>query len=503
MGGVDSAAPQRLVILGGGITGLAAAFYALRESKNLEVTILEATDRFGGQIRTIRRDGYILDAGPDGFLARKTAAVHLCRDLGIAHRLVSRPPEGRTAYIRRESRLQELPRAMRFFVPLDAEELTCLNLLSTDGVDRLFREPEIPRRAPGAGESNRDESIAAFFTRRFGEEMYRYLAEPLAAGVFAGDGEQLSIEATFPELPEMERRYGAVLPMLQEQHRVVTRSSASLPSAGTTKEDIFRSFPDGLETLVSALVKHLEEHDRCRLLRSTVVRSLRGGAGARTWRVLTEGDETLLYDAVICALPGPIAAGILEDVSPDVAFGLGRTGYSRSTAVFLGYPRATPGTETTGSKRISGSGYLVPRAEGSSVLACTWSSRKWPGRAPGNRELFRVFIDAGQDRTDRTDTDRNTPEEIARRELRETLGITASPELVETVSWNAAVAQYTLGHLQRRDTIRDRLGHLPGIAVAGSAIDGAGIPDCIVSGRRAVHNLLDGKGNNVYLQEAR
>ncbi len=541
----------RIAVLGGGVSGLAAAFYARREYPEAEVVVLEASERFGGTVRTVAKDGFVLDLGPDALLTRKPAGLELCRILGLEHRLIARNPEGRAVYVRRNGELRRLPASMRMFVPLDESELRASGVLSAPGAARVFRGPLTAATGPGSVPGRRaadDESIEAFFSRRFGAEMYRYLAEPLTAGILGGDGSRLSMAANFGELVRLEREHGQIIPALRE------RFGGSAPPAGAAAEskagsiaeqpaaaaaekplrgaaeqpagaDVFRSFPGGMCELTGALEEALREDEGCRLeLNSRVAGIARGGrtvspdsglgapaAGRSRWRVERAGGGSVEADAVICALPAYAASRVISSIDPELAPLLAETVYSRAAAVFLAIP-----TEAV-AMDLSGSGYLVPRAEGGIVTACTWSSRKWPGRAPQGYELLRVFMapPVGADRDAPADSpavdipgrgepaarDASTPAdafealtdgeliERALGELRETLGIRAEPRLAEVWRWDCGVANYTLGHLERRAEIERRLQQQSGLVAAGSALYGVGIPDCIRSAREAVDRL--------------
>ncbi len=433
-------AATRLAVLGGGVSGLAAAFYARRAYPDAEVVLLEASERFGGTVRTAAKDGFVLDLGPDALLTRKPAGLELCRSLGLERRLVARSPEGRAVYMRRNGALRRLPASMRMFVPLGESELRASGLLSEAGASRVFRGPDTAATGRGrlSGRNDEDdESIEAFFSRHFGAEMYRYLAEPLTAGILGGDGCRLELNSGVGGIAHGGRA-----------------QSANTGSGAAT-------------------------------------------AGRPRWRVQCAGGGSVEADAVICALPAYAASQVISSIDSGLAELLAATTYSRAAAVFVALP-----TEAVGAG-LAGSGYLVPRGEGGLVTACTWSSRKWPGRAPQGYELLRVFMapavaaggDISADGAGRSDSgaldglsDRQLVE-TALAELRQALGAHGEPRLAEVWRWDYGVANYSLGHLERRAEIERRLQEQPGLVLAGSALYGVGIPDCIRSAREAVDRL--------------
>jgi oxygen-dependent protoporphyrinogen oxidase len=448
----------RVAVVGGGIAGLAAARRLEAVLPDAEVVLLEASDRLGGKIVTERADGFVIEGAPDSFLSRKERGIGLCEELGLDRELVGRRPENARTFVRRGSELHPLPEGLTGMIPTSLDALASSALLSEEGRARLAAETDLPA-APVGG----DESIASFMTRRLGPEAYENLVEPLVTGIYGGDGEQLSLEATFPNLRALELEHGSLLRGLQAQ-----------PSAESAHPP-FVSLRSGMDRLVAALVESL---DRVEVVtRAAARRLLRDGAG---YAVELEG-ERLEADGVVLAVPAFVAAGLLADLDADLAEAHAEIPYASSAIVTLAFREE----DVT---RPNAYGYVVPSVEGTDVLACTWTSSKWPHRAPEGFVLTRVY--AG--RFGQRDVSRLGDDELlalARDELA-IVGIAAEPRLTRIQRWPAGMPQYVLGHPERLARIDAALERHPGLALAGAAYRGVGVPDCIRSGEEAAGSLV-------------
>ena len=442
---------SRLLIIGGGIAGLAAAWRARSLSENGEVTVLEKDARLGGKILTERRDGFVLDAGADGFLSRKPAGVGLCEELGITELLRGQVPRTNRSFVMRAHKLHPLPQGFSGLVPANLQALQETPLLSAAGKLKAMEEPSVPpRRDPG------DESVSQFMTRRFGSEAFEALIEPLLAGIYAGDASCLSMEATFPNLRELEQRQGSVLAGLRRQE------------AGPTSSSAFVTFARGVGELVEALSESLQAA-RVRLITGAEATAVRRRGGP--WRVELSDGALIDAEAVILAVPSGVAARLLDGVDPELSAALGAIPCTSTAVIHLGFRRADLADD------LDGYGYVIPRREGSDLRACTWTSSKWEGRAPRGMVLVRLYAR-------RLGSDEDL-EVLARAELRDTMGIAATPELTRIFRWPDAMPQYTLGHPRRLETIQARCAALEGLFLAGASYRGVGIPDCIESGFQA------------------
>ncbi len=446
-----------VIVVGGGIAGLAVA-YELHQ-RGIVAPVLEASSRAGGVILTERLDGWVIDAGPDALLVQKPAAVALCRELGLTTRLQQTLPP-RTAYVLRDGRLHALVEGSFLGFPLSARSLAASSLFSTVGKLRMAAEAVVPRR-----ESDADESIAAFVQRRFGREAVDYIAEPLLAGIHAGDVDRLSLRALFPRLHDAERTTGSVLRAMRR-----LRPTASPQGA-------FVSLMGGVGELVDAIVQALPPHSVCV---STPVTHLsydgsyllRTSAGA--WRARS----------VVLAVPAYAAATLTAPLDPQLSAACGSLSYASTATAAFGYAR------TQVAHPMRGSGFVVPRVEGRALLAGTWVTSKWSGRAPDGHVLLRGFLGGGRDprRLDRSDADLLRD---ARDELEGMLGITGEPVLARLFRWDRQSPQYEVGHLDRVATIeRLLIGHR-GLFLTGSGFRAIGIPDNIADARATAARAAD------------
>ena len=445
-----------VAVVGGGISGLAAA-YELHLC-GVGHVVLEGGTRFGGVIRTDRVDGFTIDGGPDSLLAQKPAALDLCRELGLGDRLVPTLPP-RTAYVLRAGRLHPLPQDSVLGIPTRLRPLAKTRLLTAAGKARVALDLLLPG---GASAGRHDESIASFFERRFGREAVDYIAEPLLAGIHAGNVDRLSMQALFPRLVEAERTHGSVI-----------RALAAGGPGGRTPDGPFRSLPGGVGELTDALCAALP----ARALRTGAgVRELRGPA---PYRLRLAGGTSVTARQVVLAVPAQTAAELLRPLDPELASICGAVPHTSSATVTLGYPRDAIRHD------LRGTGFVVPRVErGLSVMAGTWVSSKWPDRAPHGQALLRGFVGGARDAAalDRTDAELINS---VHRDLARLLDIRGRPALARVYRWPRLNPQYEVGHLERLAAIDARLDRLPGIHLIGAGFRGVGIPDCITRGRAA------------------
>jgi len=449
----------KAVVVGGGVAGLAAARRLETLLPDVEIVLLERDAQLGGKVRTERADGFVIEAAPDSFLARKERGIGLCEELGLGEELVGRRPENERTYVRQGQKLHRLPSGLTGMILTDLVALTESTLLSAAGKERLAAEVDIPSMPAGD-----DESIASFVSRRLGREAYERLVEPLMTGIYGGDGEQLSLRATFPGLRTLELEHGSVIRGLLAQPR----------SVGTP----FMSLRGGMDRLVTALVHGLR---RTELRTGRSVGSIRARAGGGYVVELSNGDAPVA-DAVVLAAPAFAAADLLSELDEELATAHGEIPYASSAIVTLAFRAEDV------SSPLDGFGYVVPRSEHADVLACTWTSQKWAERAPDGTVLLRVYAGrfGGRDVTEDTDA---ALLELGRAEVR-LVGIDAEPLLARVHRWPRGMPQYVLGHTDRLERIDAALEEHPGIAVAGAAYRGVGIPDCIRSGEDAAESVV-------------
>jgi len=416
---------QKIIIVGGGITGLAAAHRLQKIAPQSQITLLEQSDRLGGKIFTERLDGFLIEGGADSFLSRKPRGTGLCEELSLGSRLQGRNPDH----------------------PQD----------------------------------DSDESIADFMIRRLGHEVYTQLVEPLMSGIYAGDGAQLSLLATFPQMRQLERKHGSLLNGLeQSQSNSINPVSPTYPP--------FVTLPKGMGELVDAMVDELTEVDI--RLGAGVAKVEASGNGYQV--TLTDG-ETCLGDGLILTTPAYVNSRVLQTLDPDLAEAHAAIPYVSTAIITLAYAVEDVETEffleNSVSRPLDGYGYVIPRSEDSDVLACTWTSSKWVGRAPAGYALLRVYV-GRYGRSDVLQLSDDKLVQMAQTELANTLQITATPHLQRIYRWPQAMPQYTLGHLDRLAQIDARLEHHPGLLLAGAAYRGVGIPDCIAAGEAAAQAVI-------------
>ena len=508
---------KRVIIVGGGIAGLAAAYRLTKTAPEAQITLIESDDRLGGKVVTDRVEGFVIEGGPDTFLSYKPRGIGLCRELGLEDRLHGTNEKIRRTYVMRQGKLYDLPEGLTGLIPSRFGPLAKSRLISPWGKLRMGLDYFIPPKS-----LNGDESLAQFVERRLGRELYDRMIEPLMSGIYAGDGEQLSLGATFPQLRQTELEHGSLVKgMLAAKKKAAHSStpassrvarSASAQNAGGKKWAAFVTPETGLAEIVEALqaqLKGIEIRLNTRVKKvepsplPQTTRDLRqpspykeegafpspfpypqsgGTAGrqgeGRGMRVELENGETLEADAAILATPAYVTAQLVADLDPEMAAALRGIPYASTVTLSVAYPLSDI------PKPLNAYGYIIPRAEGRSILACTWTSTKFPHRAAEGYGLIRAFIGrAGDD-----DVLNQTDDELlqmVRDELHDVLGITAKPLLYRIFRWPQAMPQYTLGHLDRVAVIDRRLAEHRGLYVAGNAYRGIGLPDCIASGEAA------------------
>ncbi len=456
-------APPCIAIVGGGISGLSAAHHLARRRPDLRVILIERARRLGGKIVTERTDGFVVEGGPDSFLSSKPRGVGLARELGIEDRLQGTDESRRRTWVMSNGRLHPLPEGLSGLVPSRLEPLLESDLFSTAGKERLLEEPRVPVRT---GEE--DESVASFISRRFGSEVYDRMIEPLMAGIYAGDGRQLSLAATFPQLRRLELEYGSLTAGIRTNALPVptqTRPGFLTPIGGTAEivEALLRTIPD-VEILAGSGVRSLGERGDEFVLR-------------------LEDDSQVSAAAVIVATPAHVAGELMAELDSAMAEALGAIPHVSSATVSLAFP------STKVPRALEGYGYVVPCQEGRAVLASTWSSSKFHHRAPEGWTLVRVFIGrSGMDHALES-TDAHLVE-LARAEVADVLNCREAPLFQRVFRWVRGMPQYTMGHLERVDRLVERARHHPGLFVAGNYLQGVGLPDCIASGERAAEAAL-------------
>jgi oxygen-dependent protoporphyrinogen oxidase len=447
---------RRVVIVGGGIAGLTAA-YALWK-KQVPFTLFEASERLGGVVRSESSEGFLLEAGPDSILAQKPEGLALCRELGLGPRLLPTNTDERKVYVVRSGRLHALPDGLMLMVPTRILPFLASSLFSWSGKLRMARDLVIPRRRDGA-----DESIAEFMRRRFGREALDLLGDPLMAGIHSGDPEKLSMRATFPRFVELEARYGSLVRGMLAARR--GRRVAAGQAA-------FYSLQGGLAALVSALAARLPAAE---LRTGATVRELTRADGG--WRVRLQSGEQVPASAVVVATPAQAAADLLTPLAADVGQTLAGIPFVSTAVVYLGF------TPKQVAHPLDGYGLLVPRREGLRGTAWSFFSTKYPGRAPQGQVLLRAFFGGARDPEILSLND-DALIALARSEAERLLGASGAPTLTRVYRWPKATPQMEVGHLGRVAGLEKRVCEMPGLFLTGAGLRSVGIPDGVADATR-------------------
>jgi oxygen-dependent protoporphyrinogen oxidase len=472
---VDQKETKRIIIIGGGITGLSAA-YRLSELSSerdhwLDVTLIEARDRLGGVIHTIKRDGFLIDAGPDNFITAKPWALALARRLGLESELISTNEAYRRALVVRRGKLMPIPEGFLLLAPTKFMPLITSTLFSLPGKLRMAMEVFLPAR-----KVNEDESLASFVTRRFGREALDRVVQPLISGIYTADPNRLSLRATMPRFLDLETKYGSVIKGMRHQGKQ-PKSKGSGARYG-----MFVTFRDGMHTLINTLRDRLD-HVRF-LLNKRVVRvnkNVNHGAVA-CWEVELEDGTSMEAEGLIMTGPSKHTARLLTGVDLKLAEQLSAVQYASSAVVHLAYRRQQV------AHPLDAFGFVVPILEKRNIIAASFSSVKYEGRAPQGYVLLRAFM-GGALYPQMMKRDDEGLIDAARSDLEDLLGINTAPHFAVVHRWHESMPQYDVGHLQKVASIRKRLGEHPGLQLGGNGFEGVGIPDCVRAGERAAEEL--------------
>ena len=510
--GVAGARPFRIAVIGGGMAGLGAARVleaARAQDPSVDWHLYEQDPRLGGKVHTIRRDGFVVEGGPDSAIIEKPWPITTAREVGIGDRFLDCNEDIRKSFVYTRGRLRELPEGIILMVPTRMVPFAMSGLMSWPGKVRMGLDLLLPRggaaTAGPAGPvgSALDESLGDFVRRRLGKEALQRIAEPIVAGIHAGDPEQMSVRATFPMFLDMEREHRSlILAMLKRrkvrQKAAAARGGSGAPGAGAPgtsggarpagPRSYFYSFKGGLQDLSDAIVATLPPE---RLHTGTGVKTMaecdadcgaRPGSGAYPLD-LSDGSR-VVADAIVLATPAWASGDLLRPVAPLAAADLSSIEYVTTATASVAYRADQVGHD------LKGFGFVVPRAEGRPVMATTWSSSKFDERAPEGHVLLRSFLGrAGREAAAQLDDDEMAA--VVRTELREIMGISAEPEFVEIFRWPRGMPQYRVGHVELVAHIEAAVARVSGIELAGGAYHGIGIGDCLREGAAAAERALE------------
>ncbi len=471
---------KRVAIIGGGIAGLATAYYLHERGRGaVEYTLIESAPKLGGKITSARENGFVVEGGPDSFLTTKPAALELCRALGLGDyqgdlgQLIGTNDAGRKVFVWSRGQLRAMPEGVMLIIPTKLMPFITSPLVSPLGKMRMGMDALIPPR-----KDNSDESLSHFVRRRLGAEALDKIAEPMIAGIYVADAENLSLQSTFPRFLDMEKKYGGLLRGVIAQKRASNGNRRNGQSAST----MFMTLRGGLQQLVDATVARLDQ-DALVLNRSVRCVTREGDA----YELALSDGVHLRADEIVLATPAYATADFVQPIDPALSSKLHSIRYVSTATVSLGFKCA----ELT--HPLDGFGFVVPRSEHRQILACTWSSTKFDNRAPEGHALVRAFI-GGARAEHLVDQDDAALAEMTRDELRAMMGIDAKPVLTKVYRWQKANPQYEVGHQARVAEIDQLTAQHAGLHLAGAAYHGVGIPDCIESGARVANKILERAG---------
>lgn len=494
--------PRRVAVIGGGITGLAAAYAlacARRAGARTEEFLIEASERVGGLIRTELVEGFVVEGGPDSFVADKPEAASLCRKLGLGDSLLGSNDRERRTYILRQGRLVPLPDGLELFVPtrlLPVLRTPLLPLRSklTLASQWLARSPDSRRRSPPFRSDDlpetADESVASFVLRHFGDGVLDNIADPLLAGIFGGDSAALSFRSTLPRLQELESRYGSLMRGVREARK--QRQAAADPKLTPATKPLFLTLKGGLEQMVTALRNSL---DPFRLFlgrgviaieRPSVGRADAIPSPARRYRIRCAGDVFHQADAIILALPAHESSRLVSPLSSKLSKALQGIPYTSALTVSLGYD------EGLRERLPSGFGFLVPKKEGRRMLACTFVHNKFSHRAPLGKALLRCFLAGSRDPEVMGLGDEEIIS-ILLAELRGILNLSERPLFHRIHRWPSSMPQYAVGHAERLKVMETELENCEGLYLAGNAYSGVGLSDCVRTAEAAAARAIEAR----------
>ncbi|MFU8891449.1 MAG: protoporphyrinogen oxidase [Anaerosomatales bacterium] len=472
---------KKVIIIGGGIAGLAAAYKVARAAEaghDVDFTLVEKDERLGGKIATHYVDDFVIDGGPDCFLTEKPAIHRIAKLLGIFDDELPTDDARKRTYILSRGRLHDLPDGVMMFAPTKFWPFATTGLFSWPGKIRMGMDLFIKPK-PAGPDGPADETLESFVVRRMGRECLDRLAEPLVGGVHASDPARMSLAATFPRLLEMEQNYGGMIKGFYAARKKVAEMRRKYPpKPGAKPRTFFTSFEQGMQFLTDAMA------DAAGRERMSTGAAATGIARAEEGWVVELDDETRLHaDAVIVATESWAAEKLIRPVDSGIADALAGIDHSSSATVSLAFEESQVGID------MNAFGVLCPLAEKRSLMAATYSSTKWPGRAPDGRVLFRGFVGGPHNQAVMAESDERLAE-IVLGELRAVLGVKGEPLFAKVFRWENGMPQYTMGHLGRVETIEERSAAHEGLALAGGSYRGVGVPNCVESGERAVSKVL-------------
>jgi protoporphyrinogen/coproporphyrinogen III oxidase len=464
---------QKVAIIGGGIAGMTAAFYlqqiARENNLPIEVKLIEASHRLGGKMQTVTRDGFTIERGPDSFLARKTSIIRLAKEVGMEDDLVHNSTG--KSYVLVDDKLFSMPGGSIMGIPTEIGPFITTGLFSLSGKLRAAADFILPR-----SESGKDQSLGEFFRRRLGDEVVENLIEPLLSGIYAGDIDQLSLMSTFPQFYQVEQKYRSLIIGMKKSAPPQPKKTVETGEK-KEKKGVFLTFKKGLQSFAEAIEANLEPES---ILKGHRVKQVT--KKDNEYELFLNNGETLNANFVVVTTSHKITQAMFSQYRLFDPF---KTVPSTSVAtVALAFPEAAI------KKDIDGTGFVVSRNSDYTITACTWTHKKWNHSTPKGKVLLRCYVGRAGDETV-VDLSDDQIVNIVLTDLKKTMDITMEPEFAVVSRWNESMPQYTVGHKQRLQTIKDQMNtELPGVFLAGASYEGIGVPDCIDQGEEAVKQIL-------------
>ena len=464
---------KKIVIIGGGISGLATAYsleeIARKKGESISITLFEKNNRIGGNILTERTDGFLIEGGPDCFLSEKPWAIQLCERLGMGESLLRTNDEYRKTYILLNGHLHELPEGVILMIPTEIFPLLKSNLISLSGKIRMGMELFIPKK-----ESSADESLSQFVRRRLGQEALDKIAAPLVAGVHAEDPDTMSVKSRFPRFVQMEEEYGSLIKGMIAKRREMRRAGSK---GNKPKYTMFMTLKDGLSEMPATIVQNLK------MTKILTNREVADVDKRDIFKISLKNGEVLDADTVVFATPSYETARLLTGINDSISALLNKIPYTSTATVSLAFKKESI------SNPMNGFGFLVPRQEKRRITGATWVSRKFSYRSPDDSVLIRCFIGGSHNEKLVFLNDKDMIE-MVKGELRDIMGITSEPLLTRIYRWEKAMPQYTIGHEERLSILDKKLSEYPGMFLTGSSYRGSGISECIKDGQLTAESVL-------------
>lgn len=471
-------APPKVLILGGGISGLTLAYRLEQQLSRSgippQITLLEGSSRFGGILETKRRDDFIMEAGADSFITDKPAALELAQELGLQNQILQTQKENRRSFILNNAKLQPVPQGFYLIAPGNIQAFLQSSILTMRGKFRVLLEPFIKKGM------KRDESVKDFIVRRFGVEAYEKIGQAMIGGIYSGDAAKLSLQSTMLKLWEMEQKYGSVIKGV----RAMQAQSTQGTSTSGPRYSLFVSFKEGLSTLPEALCKKIKT---TRLLSEKKVTEINK---KDSWEVQTSDGDTFQADILCSTLSAAQNAELLSSASPTLSSELAQINHTSAVTVNL------VGRAQDFPSNYKGFGFVVPQKEKSPVIGCTFSSLKWAHRAPKEHHLIRVFLGGvNQDNLLKVSSDQDL---IARAsgEIQRILGFKTIPELAEVKRYQNAMPQYELGHIHLAEKVHQEAEKLEQFYLLSNAFGGVGIPDRVMQANKTANEIVNSIKNS-------